>query len=145
MVGLVEQFDEFVVLLKQKLSPLTFDPRYRVQNVSRSEPPAAALRDEFRNRILEANQTDLMLYAFVRDKLVIRDIERYGRAFDDDVARFRALNSGFRPPMGSLLVYDCYKRLYLDRVSGVIRRLNGLPAKGSYGAPLPGVIWDGLD
>ena len=70
LVGIVEEFDEFLILLKRKLQPLNFHPGYRIKNIGRKN---SSLRKElekqikqYREDIQERNMLDIELYHFVK-------------------------------------------------------------------------------
>lgn len=134
LVGTLEQFDEFLVLLKKKLYPFKFDPRYRVKNVTQSRTMRQEILSTYRDRILENNQLDIALYNFISKTLVPESLKWYGPNFENDLAHFKMSNMNSSPSMRRRYVAQCLEKLYYKPVSGLIRVLNGLPALGSYGA-----------
>ncbi len=132
-VGLVEQFDEFLLTLRRKLLPTPFDPLYSTKN-TRSERSAAAseLIERFRDEIEERNAVDLQLYAFAKTKLLPRYRSEYGADLDDDIRQFRRSNATYRDR--SLKTYADYaiRKVYYETLTGLIRRYSGLPYRGSY-------------
>lgn len=135
LVGVVEEFDEFLILLKRKLEPFKFRPGYQLRNVGEKESPTrrgiAQKIDEYREKIIKVNQVDLQLYRHVREEIIPKEKKRYGPDFDNDLAAFR--HSRKRYPRKLVRYVDyAFRKCYYEFIFGFIRRLNGLPAKGSY-------------
>lgn len=92
--GLVERFDESLLLLRRWANVPQFDIRYHRQNVApRDEIKKYLLRDEStRAAMTEVNQEDIKLYEHVRNVLFPRQLSGYGSSMEDDVAAFRRTN-----------------------------------------------------
>lgn len=135
LVGIVEEFDQFLMLLKRKLEPFNFRAGYQLQNIGDKE---STIRreitqniDEYRDKIMEVNQLDTELYRYVREELIPREKEQYGRGFENDLTAFR--NSRKNYPANLVRYADyLFRKCYYEPIFGFIRKLNGLPAKGSY-------------
>jgi hypothetical protein len=86
-VGLTEQFDESVVLLK-RLRAGELDIDYRPVNVARRNTLAAELlsNKKVREALADANRADLALYAYVTEELFPAQRREYGPGLDDAVA-----------------------------------------------------------
>ncbi|HXV59090.1 MAG TPA: hypothetical protein VEK15_00240 [Vicinamibacteria bacterium] len=132
LVGVVEQFDRFLVLLQKKLRPMDFDPRYRRKNLSGNKVTTGHLLERFKDDIEEKNVLDRRLYDFALRELFPRYVEEYGDRFELDVSEFRRTNSLAPPPMSKRYADYAFRKLYLQPVTGVIRRSHGMPARGSY-------------
>lgn len=132
LVGLVEEFDEFLVLLRKKLLPAAFEIRYRQQNLARNRVSTSDLAEQFAERILENNRLDLDLYDFIRKDLCPGYITDYGENFCADVEEFRRLNRLERVPMTRRYLDYLVRKLYIEPITGIIRVRYGMPAKGSY-------------
>ncbi|HSF18516.1 MAG TPA: hypothetical protein VLK65_23510 [Vicinamibacteria bacterium] len=132
LVGLVEEFDRFLVLLRKKLLPLNFDPRYRRKNLSVDKEIPGHFLERFQDDIEERNVLDNRLYDFALRELFPRYVDEYGDRFELDVSEFRRTNSLASPPMGKRYADYAFRKLYLQPVTGVIRRSHGMPARGSY-------------
>jgi hypothetical protein len=90
VVGLTEQFDESLILMKRQLGWRT--PYYLSRNVA-SEDPAVSktISSEAIELIREKNELDLELYAEAK-RLFERLIDRQEVSFTREVRRFKALN-----------------------------------------------------
>jgi len=89
-VGLTEQFDESMVLLKAlRARDLCID--YKPVNVARRNVLAEELlsRKQTRQAIVDANQADLALYAFVKDELYPAFQREFGPGLNDAVADYQ--------------------------------------------------------
>ena len=133
LVGLVEQFDEFVLLLREKLLPYRFDPLYRMVNVATKKTFSQNILKQFNKEIVKNNELDIELYNYVNHVLFQEAISAYGDGFKEDLARFREFRLKHTPSQRRRYLYQAYKKLYFVPVSGVVRLMNGLPFKGSYG------------
>jgi hypothetical protein len=135
LVGTVEDFDHFLILLKKKLEPFKFRPGYHVQNVSSRESIIhrnfTQKLDKYYDQILKVNQLDMILYKYVKGELIPKEKKQYGPGFDNCVTAFKKENRGYSK---KFLRYADYvlRKCYYDPVFGFIRKINGLPAKGSY-------------
>jgi len=131
LVGLVEQFDEFLVLLSRKLRPMVFDPTYRTQNVSRDKSTSDRIVRRHHAKIVKKNKLDIELYDFVKKEIVPANIRWYGNGFSGDVDRFKRGRITSARTVRTFLDY-AFRKLYVEPVGSMIRILNGLPGKGSY-------------
>ncbi len=134
LTGIVEEFDEFLLILKYKLLPFPFDPRYQKENVvtnnSRYLKVTKDLLEKHSNTIVRRNQVDLQLYKFVRDSFY-REKVRYEKRLELDISSFKNDLSSYKWPFTLLLDY-IYRKLYLDTITGLIRIKRGLSYRGSY-------------
>ena len=135
LVGIVEKFDEFLILLKNKIKPFNFNIAYRVYNVrNRNFPYHIDMQSkmlEYRDDIIEANLLDIELYKYVKDELLQREIEllnlNYYYTLKGSIYLKNKNNRLF-------LTYIDYiiRKLYYEPILGAIRILSGMNAKGSY-------------
>jgi hypothetical protein len=90
-VGLTEQFDESIVLLKG-LRADDLDIDYRPVNVARRNTIAQGLLADERKRaaLADANREDLALYAYVTNELYPSYRRAFGPTLPDAVAQYRA-------------------------------------------------------
>jgi len=93
-VGLVERFDESLVLLRQQARDARLDIWYRRRRVAESDEIKNRLLGDARTRALlsDANRLDLELYEFVSHELYPRFQRRYDGTLDSDVAEFTMAN-----------------------------------------------------
>jgi len=98
-VGLLEHYDESLVILRQRLGIPNLDFRYQKANTmaqkSRvyqfSEQPAA-----IQERIRQANSIDLELYELTREELYPRYRAEYQGDLERDVATFKASKANYQ-------------------------------------------------
>ncbi|HSF18507.1 MAG TPA: hypothetical protein VLK65_23465 [Vicinamibacteria bacterium] len=128
-VGVSDQFDEFLVLLSKKLAPRFVAPSYRIVNVSSNEQAKQRILARHRDRILETQRLDTELYNFVRFELFAREKARFPR-FDDDVRLLEERRAKSSPPLMLPCVDYLVRHVYYRPATGIVRVLNGLPARG---------------
>ena len=135
LVGIVEEFDQFLILLKKKLEPFNFRPGYQLQNVgNRKSPIRVSITqkiNEYWDEIVEANQLDIELYRYVKDELIPKEKEQYGPDFENSVKVFKEAKKNYSKRLFRYADY-VLRKCYYEPIFGFIRKLNGLPAKGSY-------------
>jgi hypothetical protein len=132
LVGVAEQFDEFLVELCRKLRPQPFDPRYRRRNVGTGDDARAERFERYFDRIRANNARDLELYAYVSGTLLARQRSNLGGELAAAVAELRRSNASGEPGRARLLLDGMCRKLYYEPVTGLLRRLRGMPMKGSY-------------
>jgi hypothetical protein len=132
LVGTVEAFDEFLVLLAGQLGMPASRLAYRVKNTAavRGRLP---LPEDFRERLAGINRLDAALYEWVQDELVPRYRERHAGDLEVELAAFRAaLAEGargtWRRPLDLV-----YRNAWVKPLTGLIRLAHGLRYEGSYG------------
>ena len=89
-VGLVEHFDESMLILK-KLRAKNLNISYKRVNIASSNNIAKELlsHENTRQMLIEANQADQDLYDFVKQELYPSYQEQYGSSLADDVAQYQ--------------------------------------------------------
>ncbi len=132
LVGLVEDFDNFLVLLKKKIRSFDFDIRYVQKNLARNKIKTNNLYDSYKDRILENNKSDIELYNYAKDILAKKYIHEYGNSFDHDVTQFKSINKVTTIPMRKRYIDYLLRKIYLEPITNLIRKKNGLEASGSY-------------
>lgn len=96
-VGLVEKFDESLVLMKRLINCEHLDIRYKKKNVNKSKAiEAININESIKNEILEANKIDCELFSYVNNILFQNQIKRYGNSFEEDVNRFKKSNINYK-------------------------------------------------
>ena len=90
LVGLVEQFDESLLLAKGLLAP-DLNIAYERKNVASDKTLANQLLAHKRTRAIleEQNQADLQLYTYVKNELYPAFKAQYGRRLAEDLHRFQ--------------------------------------------------------
>jgi hypothetical protein len=137
LVGVVEEFDEFLIHLRRFLRPKRFDPRYSRQNVSRAEDRLGKetpleILTKYNDEILENNQLDLKLYEYVVSCLIPRQRAEYGSTLHRDVNEFQQTLGNSKLGMLRLYIDYAVRRCYYDPLIGVQRVCHGLPYSGVY-------------
>lgn len=133
LAGVVEEFDEFLVLLQRKLLPMDFDPSYRVKNAG--VPPDThneELTDHNRDEIGKRNFSDIELYNYVQNQLIPKQRHEYGLTLAADVMKLRGKNASAKVGMTKSYADFLVRKAYYEPATGLIRRMNDLPYRGSY-------------
>lgn len=130
VAGAVEEFDAFLLRLRNSLRPRFLDPRYVVKNVGDSRT-ATDILNRFRFQIEERNLKDRLLYQYLIEDLVPRANANYDGDLATDLREFKERNLGFRLGIRDYLDF-AVRKFYYEPVSGIMRRASGLPAAGSY-------------
>ena len=92
-VGLVERFDESLVILRRRYTAKSLNILYRSKHVAKTNE----LKNELlanpatRRRLEESNDIDTLLYKYVFDKLYPKYRAEYGDALESDVACFKRI------------------------------------------------------
>ena len=130
LVGTIEDFDEFLVLLSKQINVAGDNMLYQSRNIA-DDNRVLQLPVEFTERIKEINELDDELYRWVRSELVPEYIEQYGNGFGDDVANFKRMLKGMDSGQSSSLPGDFFRTAYVKPVTGFIRLCNGMPYSGA--------------
>jgi hypothetical protein len=98
MVGLVDRFDESLLLLRHWMNDPRLDIRYRPKNVARRNSVKKQLLGDPRamELLADANQLDLQVYRHVVDEIYPRQVADYGPKLQDDLAEFQRTNQAPR-------------------------------------------------
>jgi len=91
LVGLVEQFDGFLLNMRESLGPLRFDTRYEISNaaVARNSRQSSSVDfDRYSRQISQRNELDIELYNFVRDSLIPDQASRQGNGAEAPASRW---------------------------------------------------------
>ncbi len=132
LIGFVEKYDEFLVLLKNKLAPESFDPRYKRLNEGRKSVSAENLLKKHKNQIEEINNLDMKLYQYVMENIYPHQIESFPGDIEKALREFQEWNIRTGPIMWPRYTDFVFRKVYLEPVTGGLRILNRLPYKGSY-------------
>ncbi|UCE58879.1 MAG: sulfotransferase family 2 domain-containing protein [Phycisphaerales bacterium] len=102
-VGLVERFDESLVMLRRKAGIRRFDIRYTRERVAENNTIKRRILDDpdSYKLLVEANRVDAELYRFVAEELMDRQRREYGSTLDSDLASFQEAKA---PPSRQLTV-----------------------------------------
>ena len=89
VVGIVEKFDETLMLLKRELG--LRNVFYGIRNQTIGRPLKEQIPERTLSIICERNSADIALYDYARDRLA-NVIEREGASFSNSLKRFRLIN-----------------------------------------------------
>jgi hypothetical protein len=137
IVGITEDFDEFLIQLRKKLELVKFDPLYTRQNVAsnkkiRRKETAEQLLKKHRDEIVEMNRLDMKLYEYVQKEILPKQRAKYGPELQKAVADFKLLLQRRKPRMMRSYLDYAVRKFYYDPIIGLIRKMNGLPYKGTF-------------
>jgi hypothetical protein len=123
-VGLVERFDESLVMWRRWLDDPRTDIRYRAKNVMTDNRLKKQLLDDpvTRARLVDANREDLKLYEHVVRCVYARQAQHYGPTLAADVQRFTAANvrpATYPRQLPSLVLRKAVYRPLAMRIAGV--------------------------
>lgn len=93
-VGLLERFDESLLLMRHRLE-WPFCPLYLRQNVNAKRRPLASIDSTVKDAISEAHQVDIKLYQYVCE-LFDREIQELGDVMGGHLKKFRKLNGFYQ-------------------------------------------------
>jgi len=117
LVGVVEQFDEFLVLLKKKLMPFNLRINYKLQNVSNK---SSEIREnieqkisQYYEKIVERNELDIELYNYVKNDILPELKKGYGSKFESEVARLKRQKKKF-PRVVLRYVDYAFRKCYIN-------------------------------
>ncbi len=108
VIGMIEKFDEAMVLLKGAMKDDTLDFRYEKANIKSyggNEYRFNQLPSGLQEKAIANNAIDIELYRFLKEELYPAYISRYPGNFEADVIKFKADNKAYRHPLWAL-----YKR-----------------------------------
>jgi sulfotransferase famil protein len=123
-VGLVDRFDESLLLLQRTLDCKRLDIRYRRANVSqRIYLEKKDLSSDRIEEIRRVNRMDSLLFDYARDRIFKSRLESYGPSLESDLKDFRESLVGFHFHRPRLLINRLAKYLFYRPVlSGLISR-----------------------
>jgi len=114
-VGLVERFDESLILMKKILNLRNFDLRYQRMNIT---PKKIITKDNISNHLMKelkkANKVDYDLYQFVKEELFKKQENKYVGNIIEEINSFKICNNNytfkrskiFSSRIGQYLVYE---------------------------------------
>lgn len=127
--GLVERFDESLVILRRRYSQSQLNIFYHNKHVApENDIKKRLLTDpKMRQRLEESNRIDTLLYRFVLEELYPKYRVEYGATLDADVSEFRKLNGPSIDINGALLMQFFKRRLFYRPLLFVHRLVPALP------------------
>lgn len=136
-VGVAEDFDSFLVLLKRRLALHELDIRYIRQNVQ-SRTGRSAFEEKYKDQIIANNEADLALYRFVKHELLPAEKSDYGEDFEKDLSRFTSSNTAGTfsetevPRFYRNRFEKFFREKYIRGLTGLLRKIQGLHPRGVY-------------
>ena len=112
-VGIVEMFDESLLILKRKLEENGFSPFYKKKNVSQRNKHYKKMENidkDLLQKIRDKNVLDIELYKFAVEKIYGKLAHEYGPALAQDVEKFQKAKADYR------FDYVRYKTAFVYRV-----------------------------
>ena len=116
-VGVVDAFDESLVMFREWAALRSFDIRYNSLNVSTRRKTKSPFRfrsqmtddRKLESAVVEANAEDVMIYRWVVEHCYPEQRRRYGTRLAADVAEFRAANAQHRLRWNDSLTAKAYR------------------------------------
>ena len=132
LTGIVEEFDNFLLILKKKMAPELFNIDYRRKNVAKSNIIKNLIYQKFekyKEQIHKNNQIDIELYKFVKDIVFKQEKEIWIKECDC----WRNKRQRTLPEMlNQEIIGRIYRNFYIGPAVNVLRILNGQKFGGSY-------------
>lgn len=120
-VGLVERYDESLLLMRDALRIPRFDIRYEQRNVKKSGDALASLSADERACLEEANSLDIALYDYACDVIWPEQVARYPGDLAADLAAFKRDNEGFVFDRFGLLRYRVAKHGFYRPLTAMVQ------------------------
>ena len=132
LVGTVEHFDEFLIMLRRKLQPASFNPEYEQKNAAREKDISEEIRLRYLGDIERQNEQDIVLYRHAVEHIRERNINSYGSGFSADLKQFQTSQSISLSGRTKSYADYLYRKFYIEPATGRVRQRNGLQKCGSY-------------
>lgn len=132
LVGLLEDFDTFLSLLKIKLLPFKFNCMYEKKNIAKDNSIKIKIKNnmhKFKKEIIRNNKKDIELYHFVKESLLKKELnlaEILNRNTCQD------FEHSYRYQTKRELIGKLYRNFYYGPIFTILRYKNGLDIRGSY-------------
>jgi hypothetical protein len=123
-VGVVEQFDNFLTVLASRLLPQKFETWHEARNVGTYARAEEELFARYENLVRSVNQADAELYEHVQQQVTRQVVGMYPSKTSGGGSRLRGRFKSYADA--------AWRKLYCEPLTGSMRRVNGLPMKGSY-------------
>ena len=126
LVGIVEEFDEFLILLKKKLHPRKLKISYRLQNVAGKDYIREKIEKHlglYHNQIIQRNLLDIELYNYIKSKILPKEKEKYGQNFPYDVDKFKRMKKEYSHNLIRYIDYVC-RKCYYQPILKLIEKIN---------------------
>lgn len=126
LVGIAEEFDNFLQILKNKILPFNLDTSYQKKNVASKNKIKKYIydnMDKYKDQIKERNKLDVELYEYAKNYIYDIEKKRYldSENRSDDNLKWDSLHK--RKII--FFLYKLYRKLYYEQIVKVIRYANG--------------------
>ena len=136
LIGIVELFDEFLIMLRRKLLPFSFEPKYQRRNAGERSSLRVKLEDEmsreYQDAILDRNALDIKLYRYAISEIIPSQRMEYGPSLERDVIGFHQSCHRIGSSMLKSYVDYIIRKVYYNLAFGLMRACHGLPYRGCY-------------
>ena len=106
LIGMIEKYDETMVLLKAAMGDFRADYRYQEANIKNYRDQLIRFDDltaEMQEKVIANNAIDIALYRFLKEELYPLYVSRYKGDFTSDVEVFKKENENYHYPTWALL------------------------------------------
>lgn len=121
-IGLMDQFDESLILLKKQIQSVKFKPFYEKQNIGESIELDFLDNPEILKCIVNNNKNDIALYKYAQS-LFKENIKKYGNNFEIELNLFRRQNIGYSFSRIRSIRSRLYRLLYYKPLQYIIKIL----------------------
>ena len=132
LTGIVEEFDDFLIVLRDKLAQRYFDIKYTRKNVAKSyliKNRITQKYEKYKERIYCNNRLDIELYKFVKYNTFPKEKVKFVKTGKNHIGNGenKLFLKFYREIIGRI-----YRNLYIGPFINMIRLKNGLKIGGSY-------------
>jgi len=131
LTGIVEEFENFLVALKNKMAPEPIDISFKRLNIAKDNTIKNHIHqrlNDYQERIVNNNRLDLELYDFVKNK----NFRTVKNLWIDNTAECQNWSLSTAQRVHRDIVGKIYRNLYIGPIMNVLRYKNGLRIGGSY-------------
>jgi len=131
IIGTVERFDEFLLLLNKKLFFNEHHFIYKKMNIASNKERIRKIAKTYQSEIQKRNEYDIELYRFVSDNLLkLNEKKNQNKLGWGPIKRLKNVPINGQHDMR--VTFDEKLRVAYEFITGMLRKLSGLPFKGSY-------------
>jgi hypothetical protein len=106
LIGMIEKYDESMVLLKAAMGDPSADFRYQEANIKNYGDQVIRfdqLSQEMQEKVIANNAIDIELYRFLKDELYPQYVRRFSADLDTEVDAYRKANRHYQYPAWALI------------------------------------------
>ncbi len=131
LVGILEQFNEFLSLIQKEMSSLNLDIRYRLKgsrkNKNLLKPASKVDLNHWKDEIKKRNQQDIKLYSYVRDTYLPKARTACSETADN-LQTWEPVHD--IPGTIKIIIAQIIRKGLHGPLISLIRKKNGLPFRG---------------